>query len=528
MKKMLSFSLAMLMVVSMATYSYAQDTKPTAAKATAAEAKATVLPSGYTKGWHPRTKEALNDFYAMYGKDSKNYDAKKKPYVIFDIDNTTSIFDIQEQASAYMLNHMTFAIAPEKAFEVFMTEVPTNTKVEKDSAYRLDGKNSGLTFEAWAKDAASAYGKLYKNYKITPKGIQDKATLAKLHADPDWKEFSAKMRSMYDVIYANLSPGIAYPWVLFWFTGMTEQEAYDVLYASHKSFGKRDFKWRKETFASPKEYKSLVGPVSYEWTYGITVPEENVQLWKDLKANGFDVYACSASMTDTIRAAVDAFGLSDYVDGVIAMTIKLDKNGKYTNEYDYKTGYSWWNKDGKWVKGTKAIGAQNQGPGKVTAIKNVLVDKYGYGPIAGFMDSTGDFNFSTEFDSLRLVQLMNRLRKATDGGGIIQVVAMKQAADGIDLAKANAAGDVLYTINGRDENGGYLIQEQGVVPLGKEYRVFANDDLKKIYDWYSASDLTVGEFINKFAIVTPANAKGNELKVPFGFLEKYSGYKNIK
>ncbi len=495
---------------------------------TTAEPMSDVLPSGYAEGWTPWVDQAINDFLTMYGNTSTTYDEANKPYVVFDFDNTTSIFDIQEQNAAHQINHMRFAFTPEQAFDVFMTELPTQTVVETDSDFLLSGENSGATYEAWAEDLANAYAVLYENYDINAQGISDEATLATLHADPAWQEFAAKARCMYDVIYANLSPSVAYPWVLYWFTGMTEQEAYDAIRSSHAYYGNPDHEWTTETYTSPADYESNLGPATYTWNSGITVAPETKQLWADLDANGFDIYVCSASMTDTIRAAVDEFGLTDYCDGVVAMTIQLDDNGVYTNSYDYETGYSWWLEDGEWVKGDKAIEAQTQGIGKVTAITNVLVDKYGYGPSAGFMDSTGDFNFCTEYDSLRFVLNMNRLRKATDGGGLAQVVAMKQEADGIDLATANEAGDVLYVVNGRDENGGHIIQEQGCVTLQGDYSLFKNEDLETLYNWYVESGLTVEEFYNTFAISTAADAPNNEVGVAYGFLNEYAGYKNIK
>ena len=80
--------------------------------------------------------------------------------------------------------------------------------------------------------------------------------------------------------------------------------------------------------------------MSYDWNSGTTVSENIKELWKTLAENGIDVWVCSASATDPIRAAVDAWGLHDYVTGVLAMTNKLE-DGVYINEYDYETGCGW-------------------------------------------------------------------------------------------------------------------------------------------------------------------------------------------
>ena len=71
------------------------------------------------------------------------------------------------------------------------------------------------------------------------------------------------------------------------------------------------------------------------------------------------------------------------------------------------------------------------------------------------MDSSGDFNFCTEFDSLKFVICYNRAnRKITEGAGLIAVLAVYQKDTlGYNLKKANAAGDTYYVLQGRDENG---------------------------------------------------------------------------
>ena len=138
------------------------------------------------------------------------------------------------------------------------------------------------------------------------------------------------------------------------------------------------------------------------------------------------------------------------------MTNKLDEKGMYINEYDWDGGNAWLVKDGKWVKDTALQKTQTQGEGKVIAIENICLPQYGgQGPIAGFMDSTGDYNFCTEFRSLEVVLCFNRAdRKQTDGGGVIAEVAKYEADTlGYDYAKAREKGDTLYVLQGRDERG---------------------------------------------------------------------------
>lgn len=54
----------------------------------------------------------LNDLIATYGKDGVT--PAKTPYVVFDFDNTSSIFDVEEQLAVYQLQVMAFAVNPQE------------------------------------------------------------------------------------------------------------------------------------------------------------------------------------------------------------------------------------------------------------------------------------------------------------------------------------------------------------------------------------------------------------------------------
>ena len=207
-------------------------------------------------------------------------------------------------------------------------------------------------------------------------------------------------------------------------------------------------------------------------------------------------------------------------------------DGKYVNSYDYKTGYAWLNDNGGWVKDDAATKAQTQGVGKVTAINNAIYPIYGYGPIAGFMDSTGDFNFCTEYSSLKLVICFNRAsRKITDGGGLVAEVAIyeRDTLGYTDLATATAAGDTLYVLQGREENGlRGLRNSNATMTLGAtEEKLFKNEDNQTQLQYMIDNQMTVKEIMDTFALKTAADAEGNVLALKYGFLKEYAGYHNI-
>lgn len=473
--------------------------------------------------WADEVKGSVNDLVEMYGVNSAGYDPNKRPYVVFDFDNTCSIFDVEEQLAVYQLEVMAFAFDPVKLPDVLKTELGDLSEDRTELGY---GKGS---YQDWIDDITAAYTKLYEAYgPFTPAGL-DKEKQATVQADPQWQEFATKMRAMYDLVYDAESADVAYPWVLYWFTGMTEEEVHALASASHTKY--KAVETSEVTWKTPEEIdkESKVGAVEYTWTSGTQVPENINELWKVLQANGIDIWVCSASATDPIRAAVDVWDLHQYVTGVIAMTNKLE-DGKYVNAYDYETGYAWLNEGGKWVKATEnPTKAQTQGVGKVTAIDNAVYVRYGYGPIAGFMDSTGDFNFCTEYKNLKLVICFNRAsRKVTDGGGLAAAMALYQR-DSLgykDLATANAAGDTLYVLQGRDENGMRTLRKSNAtLRLGStEEKLFRGEENEAQLKYMKDKKLTTKEYMDMFAKRTDKDAAENVLGFKYGFLKEYAGY----
>ncbi|MDD5952734.1 MAG: hypothetical protein PUC32_03650 [Oscillospiraceae bacterium] len=527
-KKVLALLLAAAMVLSVSacgSTAETQQSSSTAQSTSEAIAGESQKAAAYLErdDWADDVKVAANSFMELYGKNSESYDDTS--YVVFDFDNTCSIFDVEEQTAIYQLRTMSFAFTPEELPDILKTEIGDLNEDRTDAGY---GKGS---YQNWINDITKAYTYLYETYgPFTYKGLTEKQQ-KEIQKDPQWLEFATKMRAMYDLIFDCESASVAYPWVLYWFTGMTEDEVYDVALRSHKTY--MAVETSEVTWTSPKEIKSEVGVVEYTWTSGTQVTKNIVELMKVLQENGIDVWICSASLTETIKAAVDAWGLHDYVTGLIAMTVDTDDNGKYVNAYNFKNGCGWVAEaNGKWKRDTAPTMAQTQGAGKVTAINNTLVAKYGHGPIAGFMDSTGDFNFCTEYETLKLVICFNRAsRKVTDGGGLIAEVAMYEKDTlNYDLASANGAGDTLYVLQGRDENGMRTLRNSNLTLRydSTDEQLFRDEDNEAQLQYMIDHKMTVEDILNTFAIKTAEDDKNNPLGFKYGFLSEYSGYHSQK
>lgn len=434
--------------------------------------------------WEPSVKVGINDFLAAYGNKSANYQTGQS-YAVFDFDNTTSIMDVEEQLQIWQLDHLAFAIQPNQMEQVLLTGIPAD---KLDATYGAqDGDGNQVTIRNAIKDAAAAYGRLYSKGFVKTQGSEPSTALQN---NADYQEFRAKMRWLYDAIGETMDASVSYPWVTYWFTGMTPQQVYDLAIACDSYYGDpaKGQSWSKGSYESPANLNSQAGPVKISYKLGITVTPEIKELYENLADNGIDCWVNSASPVDVVKAAVDYFQVPG-VKGVVAMTNKLDKNDKYINAYDYD------------------LHAQTQGVGKAETIDKIIAPQYQeHGPLFAAMDSQGDFNFCTEYKDTKAVLILNR--KRSDDAALCAGIAHWQQQNNITLAKANAAGDTLFLLQGRNENTGTLWPDNHTLLLGKKDKAFLSDKALK-----AESELAQGSSIKD---VLQANSK---LK------NKYQGYK---
>ncbi|MFV0517573.1 MAG: hypothetical protein ACK5MV_09260 [Aminipila sp.] len=447
-------------------------------------------------GWDKTVKQGINDMFDMYGKNSENYNPDNKPYAVFDFDNTISVLDIEEALAIYQLEHLRFAISPDEMEEVLLTGLPKDKLTSSLGEDYKSAAGEDLNITTVAKDAAAAYKKLYSAGYVAPdNSLEDK--MGEWLLTDDWKEFASKMRWMYDAIGDNMDVSVSYPWITYWFTGMTPEQVSLLATESHKYFlSEADAgKWEKREFVGPENYKSGAGPLSISYKYPVGITPELKELVAALDQNGIDVWICSASFIDVIEAAAlqpDLFGIEG-VDGVVAMENKV-VDGVYDNAYNYDAH------------------PQTQGLGKSETIQQVIMPKYdGNGPIFTAMDSQGDFNFCTEFKDTSVSLILNRQR--SDDAGILSAVAVYQREKGIDLKAAQDLGDTLYLLQGRDENKGILLPQAECINLGKTDALLLSDDAQEWYGYLiDGKYKTVKDLINDCVNLS-------------GKLDIYDGYK---
>ena len=448
-RQALSLLLAILLITSMAACG---KTTPPATATPDAEPTITVAPEtedpselSYEpleeNNWAPETRDALNRFMEENGSSSADYNPETPPYVVFDFDNTTSFFDVEEALLIYQLENLRFSIAPDKMYDVLITEVP---KEDFGEDYN-NAEGNALNVEIVARDCQKAYEWLCGNYEGL--GNDGTMTLEEIHETPQYKDFVTKVRFLYDAIGGTFDAAVSYPWVTYLFTGMTPKEVYDLATESHDYWLGYDI-WESVTWESPADYETEAGVVSCSYKTSIALPPESVDLYVKLMANGFDVYVCSASFIDVIKAMAcnPQYGLNVAEEDVYAMELKLDEEGRYINEYNYDEYF------------------QTQGPGKKQTIDKFIAPNYGgTGPIFVAGDSQGDFNMITEYPDMKLGLIINRVR-----GDDFKSIS-KEAAETIGDVNAK------YILQGRDENKGVYIPTQKSILLGSDEERLVRD-----------------------------------------------------
>ncbi len=395
------------------------------------KADATKLIQG---NWAPATRariQAVIDANANKGK-----------YVVFDFDNTSVIFDIQEALLVYQIENLEFKMTPEQLPDVLATGIPD---LKKELGKSLDGKT--VTPETLIADITSDYTWLYENYK----GMKGTKDLSYIHATNQYQDFAAKLRYMYSSVGDNFDHAVSYPWVTYLFTGMTPDEVQKLATASHTYWANYG-RYAEETWTSPIEQPGQSGVLSVSFVTGLTFTDELLDLYHTLMANGIDVYIVSASPIDTVLAASKVMGYDVPEDHIFAMRNKLDENGVYINEYNYD-----WGGEGKYT--------QTQGPGKSTIITNFIAPKYaGAGPLMVFGDSAGDWNMMTDWmdeGDTQLGVIFNRYRKPSD----------PIWEGSVEASKTIGQADAKFVLQGRDENTGELRPSEKSIMLGETEEV---------------------------------------------------------
>lgn len=377
--------------------------------------------------WAPTTYKSMQKLIDDYGVKSPNYNSSKKPYVVFDWDNTCIMNDTEEALYAYQIENLAFKLTPAEIGELVKKNVPKDPFLKDYN----NAAGQSVNVDAVADDIVSSYTYLYNNYI----GLNGLMSLADIKKTAEYEDFRAKMYYAYEAIGDTFGTKVSYTWVLFFFKNMSTDEVMALSeksndYALGQAIGK--VKW-----TSPASLPGKAGVVSISHWTGLRLTEEIVDLMHTFRDNGIDVYICSASLEDVVAvfATNPKYGYNLPRANIIGMRLtKLNDVVQDTYLKDYpQTGEG----------------------GKTVAIKALLANKKG-DPLFIAGDSSGDWNMMTDFAGIKRVLLVNRLK-----GGKFGKLCAEAAAT---IGKPNAK----YLLQGRNENTGLWMPSEAMLKYGKD------------------------------------------------------------
>lgn len=379
--------------------------------------------------WDKFNKAQLEKLLATHGKTSASYNPAKPPYAVFDWDNTMVFLDIEEATLIYQLQNLKFNMTPAQMDKALRMNVPnTNFKADYNNA-----AGQPVNIDLVVPDAVESYTWIYNNYQ----GLKGSLPLNVVKENPHYMNFITKVRYLYEAIGDTFDVSVSYPWVLYLFTGLNEQQV--------RKMTQETADWQltqpveKVKWTSPASVPGKAGVVSVSWKNGLRLMPEMQDLFRAMRAAGIDIWICTASFVDVVKeiSSNPKYGYHNPDSRVIGMELERGANGLIQTEF--RRGYD-----------------QTQGVGKTKAIQRFLVSKYGYGPIFVAGDSEGDMNMMQDFADTKLVLIVNRL-KGKDIDKLSRVAAANYGKD-----------DPKVLLQGRDDNKGTFVPSQAHFKLGSK------------------------------------------------------------
>ncbi|WP_374348769.1 haloacid dehalogenase-like hydrolase [Chitinimonas sp.] len=397
------------------------------AQAAAAPADAANLLPIDPARWSAFNAGEINRFLQTVGKASPNYNPQKKPYAVFDWDNTCIMNDCEEALFMYQIEHLAFKLSPDEFASVVRQGVP-NGPFAADYK-NVDGKP--VLMEDIAADVEADYRWLHANFK----GMAGSQSLEQIQASEQVKDLRPKLEFRYDAICDSQPIEVGYKWVIYFFKNMSPAEVQAMTEASNDA--NLGDALRKGKLASSDKLPGKAGQISASHFFGLRIHTEMATLMHTLRANGIDVYVSTASLDDVVRvfAGNAKYGYNVPAENVIGLRLEM-KDGKYDSVYRKGWHFNW-------------------GPGKTVGINNVLVASKGYGPAMVLGDSDGDAWMLKDFADTKLGVVVNRLKKGEIGE------RSKSAAEAIGKTGAR------YILQGRNEHTGIFLPDEKTLKYGK-------------------------------------------------------------
>ncbi|MBG7617904.1 haloacid dehalogenase-like hydrolase [Herbaspirillum sp. AP02] len=377
--------------------------------------------------WAMRNHDMVAQMIAEHGKLAPGYQSTKRPYAVFDWDNTSIMNDCEEALLMYQINTLSFKMNPAEFAAITRQNVPPGP-------FSKDFKNAAgqiVDLDSICADLDADYAFLHANYK----GMAGSKSLEEVTATTEFQDFRAKLYYLYEAVNDTHGVNVGYPWVIYFFANMSVAEVSALAEASNDAA--LGAALAKVKYTSPADRPGKAGVVSVSHFHGIRLCTEIATLMDSLRRNGIDVYVCTASLEDVVAVFATHAKYGYHVTRENVIGLRLERNGQaFRNAYLKDWPLTW-------------------GPGKTVAIKQVLVAQKGYGPLFVAGDSDGDYDMLRDFPETRFGLIVNRMKNGKIGE------LSKLAADQISTDKPR------FLLQGRQESTGNWVPAETSIKYGK-------------------------------------------------------------
>ncbi|MFT9384425.1 MAG: lipoprotein pyruvate-formate lyase [Acetobacter orientalis] len=245
-------------------------------------------PTLETLKWAQKTRASLQALMVAHGQYSAHYDHKKRPYIVFDWDETAIVGNVQLTLFHYMLEHFAFLL-PAHEFQKLLHSHGAEKLLPLPFTTQ-DGKR--LSLHTLVQDILEDYRALAARYGHRPHPLPRD----ELQQDPTVLAFKARMAFYHHALTALHGGEIAQRWLVSLAAGHTLTDVVAMSRAANEWYlGQAigTIKW-----ACPPERAGVGGPVSTTITQALRLTPEISDLFQIMQEHGIDPVICTASLEE--------------------------------------------------------------------------------------------------------------------------------------------------------------------------------------------------------------------------------------
>ncbi|MCP1229747.1 lipoprotein pyruvate-formate lyase [Acetobacter indonesiensis] len=384
-------------------------------------------PALETLKWAPKTRAAIQAVINEHGHYSENYDVNRRPYAVFDWDETAIVGNVQDTLFHYMLDHFSFLL-PTSDFRHLIHTHASDRPLPKPFT-TIKGKPISLSL--LVQDILEDYSSLAARYGHLPHPLPRETIVQ----DAVAQAFRARMVFFYQALRATHGGEEAQRWLIRLLAGQTITDVLGMTRAANEwglgqSIG-------QITLRCPEGRAGEGGTAQATIVQALRLTPEMSDLFQILQEHGIDPIICTSSLEDCTAffATSSEYGYNIRREHVFGARLDEHKHVLLSTESaKYPFPY---------------------GSGKTAIIHKYLIAKRQRPPLMIFAGEDSSAHLLSSFPEASLCCLINRKQSDT------MQPFLKEAA------RLRSTERPRLVLQGRDENTGEWLPEEASIFLGE-------------------------------------------------------------